>query len=59
MRFHGDDVGLGGRAHDAERDASAMATTSSAPLAWTTSAMAATSSMVPKKLGDWMSTQAV
>ena len=48
----------GGRTMPSET-ASAMETTSSAPLAWTRSAMAATSSMVPKKLGDWMSTQAV
>ena len=48
----------GGRTMPSE-SASAMATTSSAPLAWTTPAMAATSSMVPKKLGDWMRTQAV
>ena len=39
--------------------ASAIATTSSAPLRCAISATAATSSMVPKKFGDWISTHAV
>ena len=39
--------------------ASAIETISSAPLLCASSAIAATSSIVPKKLGDWISTQAV
>ncbi len=39
--------------------ASEMATTSSAPLRCAISAAAPTSSMVPKKFGDWIRTQAV
>ena len=39
--------------------ASAIATTNSAPCLWAISAMAATSSIVPKKFGDCMRTQAV
>ena len=39
--------------------ASAMETISSAPFAWAISAIAATSSIVPKKFGDWISTHAV
>ena len=53
LRFHADDVGLGRRLHESEGNRLRESRRSAArPLLWTMSAIAATSSMVPKKFGD-------